>query len=90
MQKRECDYHEVEVDIYDMFKNKTGKWILYVSKEFVEHNWEQKQMLFSNIHPEPRYLDICLNAVKNTQHYEEFLDSTYMSCKKKKLREYIK
>ena len=90
MQKRECDYHEVEVDIYDMFKNKTGKWILYVSKEFVEYNWEQKQMLFSNIHPEPRYLDICLNAVKNTQHYEEFLDSTYMSCKQKKLREYIK
>jgi hypothetical protein len=25
MQKRECDYHEVEVDIYDMFKDKTGK-----------------------------------------------------------------
>lgn len=89
MQKRECDYDECEVQIYDLEKNPVGTGILYVSKEFVDYHWEKKKMLFDNITPEKRYLDICLNAVKKTDFYDEFLDSTYMSCKKMKLREYV-
>jgi hypothetical protein len=86
MRKREWDYDEVEIDIYDLDKNRIWKWITFISKESVEYNWEIKQLLFQNLNPEKRYIDICLHAIKQTPYLQEFLDTTYMSCWKQKFK----
>ncbi len=90
LKEREFDYKEQEVEIYDLSKKKISKWILFIAEEYTEYQWKQKKILFSEIKPNKKYLDFCLSAVKNTEFYDDFLDSTYTSCKKETLREYIK
>lgn len=83
---REWDYNEVEVDIYDLDKIKIWKWIIFISKESVQYKGENKQLLFTNLHPEQRYINICLDAIKQTPYLQDFLDTTYMSCWKQKFK----
>lgn len=86
IRKREWDYDELEVDIYDLDQKIIWKWITFISKDTVEYNGKNIQLLFNKIHPEERYINICIDAIKQTPFLDEFLDTTYMSCWVKKFK----
>lgn len=86
IRKREWDYDELEVDIYNLNQEVIWKWITFISKDKVEYNGKNIQLLFNKIHPEERYINICINAIKQTPFLDEFLDTTYMSCWVKKFK----
>ena len=85
IREREWDYNEEIVDIYDENQNLVSQWILYISKENVEYKWKNIQLLHDKIQPEKRYVDLCLDALKQTPYLKQFLETTYQSCGKKKV-----
>lgn len=85
MKKREWDYNEIEVDIFNLEQQKVSKWWVFISKQQIECNGESISLIRDDLPPEKRYLDICIDALQKTPYLDEFLDSTYMWCAKRKL-----
>ena len=85
MKERELGYDEFEIDIFNLEKKKISKWIVFISKQQVEYKGENISLIRDDLLPEKRYLDICIDALQKTPYLEEFLDSTYMWCGKRKL-----
>ena len=89
MLMRERDYDVKEVKLYT--EDSKCLWIatVFISQEYTEINWENIKLIHDNIFPETRYLNICINALKWSKYYEDFLTSTYLSDGKTLLKQYI-
>lgn len=91
IRRREWDYKEVSIDIYDDVGEKQDTWIVFISKEQSIFEWLQVSLIHNNFLPDERYLDICLTSFwKNKELLDEFLCSTFLGCGKLTLWEYIK
>lgn len=86
---REWDFDEQMVDIYNENKQYIGQGIIFVSKKEVVYNAQNISLIHTWLLPEPRYLDICLNALRNTHIYDHFIQDTYLWCGRKKLKDIL-